>query len=227
MGDQVSGHWVYNAAKMCKEFVRDEQNNSSKASKTSGNDKSKPVFSDKNANGIVDKQDFTDDATLQLAIKRGIIGQSWSAVESTISQKLNSKNGTAVKTVKRYNEATKENYTAELNAKGQEARQIYYKADGSVDQYITFEYDKNGNPSRKVYCAADGTLQKVREYKDGVQVKYTDYNSDGTKALEASCNGNKITEMTEFSYNGKTITSTVYDADGKYKTSYINFKTTQ
>lgn len=35
------------------------------------------IFTDRNNNGIVDKEDFTDSATLKLAQENGLIGKTW------------------------------------------------------------------------------------------------------------------------------------------------------
>lgn len=219
MGSQgVSGHWVM-GADMVNHWVADKTDAQTTTTTSSTSTKKSSIFTDKNGNGIVDKDDFDDEKTAKLAVEKGVIGNSWDNVGDKMSTYLNSKNGMKNKTVTRYNSGTKEQYTADLDKSGREIRRTYYKSDGSVDQYVTLEYGKDGKVSSKTYCAPDGTLQEKREYSNDKQTRYSIYNADGKVKEEYKFNTDgKVSEKIEHSYK-KIAEGQYYDAKTVTKVS--------
>jgi len=182
MGSQVSGsggHWEM-GADLVSHWIPDSSDSKTTATTSTGTKKTKSsIFTDRNNNGIVDKNDFDDEKTAKLAVEKGVIGNSWDDVGDDMSTYLNSKNGMKQKSVKRHNSGTNEDYMADLDKNGREIRRTYYKTDGSVDQYVTLEYGKDGKVSSKTYCAPDGTLQEKRDYTNDILTRYSKYDSEG------------------------------------------------
>ena len=139
------------------------------------------IFSDKNNNGIVDKNDFDDEATAQLAFEKGLLGRSWDAVKDFIDKLLTTDATENLTKETRYDETTNENYQADIDSSGKEVRRTYYKSDGSIACIENIEYDENGNPAKSVWLDADGNLDSICILdKNGDETHETAFYSDGT-----------------------------------------------
>ena len=115
------------------------------------------IFSDKNNNGIVDKKDFDDEATAQLAFEKGLLGRSWDAVKDFIDKLLTTDATENLTKETRYSEIGTE-YLAEIDSSGKEVRRTYYKEDGTISKIINMEYDEDGKLVKEIYLDAEGNL---------------------------------------------------------------------
>ena len=179
------------------------------------------IFGDKNNNGIVDKNDFADEKTAQIAQEKGLIGRKWESVKESIAKLINTnakEKGLTSET--RYNEATKENYKADIK-NGQEIKRTYYKADGSIDEIINLDYDENGNISSKVSVNADGNLKHAYNYKDNEIDNFVGYDDKGNMNLYIEYENGKSVRAT--GYNDGYIVNEEYDANENLKNRTISY----
>ena len=175
---------------------------------------SSSIFGDKNNNGIIDKNDFADAKTAELANEKGLIGRTWESLNGTFEKLLNSnKPEEGLTREPRYNVDTQENYQADIKD-GLEIRRTYYKEDGSVDEILNRQFDENGNLTRNVSVDGEGNLRYATDVKDNKVVKYTEFKDDGTVNLEIEYDeAGKAVHAKEYK-DGYTAAED-YDADGK------------
>ena len=169
------------------------------------------IFSDKNNNGIVDKKDFDDEATAQLAFEKGLLGRSWDAVKDFIDKLLTTDATENLTQEIRYSEIGTE-YLADIDDSGKEVRRTYYNEDRrTVRRIMNMEYGEDGKLAKKILLDAEGDLAAnmppiIRyEYDNGKEVKRTYYEEDGTIS--------KIINM-EYDEDGKLVKEIYSDAEG-------------
>lgn len=172
------------------------------------------IFGDKNNNGLIDKNDFTDAKTAELANEKGLIGRTWDSMNGAFEKLLNSnKPEEGLTREPRFNVDTQEDYQADIKD-GLEIRRTYYKKDGSIDEILNRQFDENGNLTRNVSVDADGNLRYATDVKDNKVVKYTEFKDDGTVNLEINYDeAGKAVHAKEYK-DGYTAEED-YDADGK------------
>lgn len=154
------------------------------------------IFGDKNNNGVVDKEDFTDTKMAELADSKGLLGKTWDSVKDMIGGILGQPQPKPMSEASKNDKADMLNYLKEKN--------IDYKenADGSV------EYEFEGN-HEKLYWEGDNSISQS-SYKNSRTIE-SNYNfSDKTQNF-------KITDE-----NSGFRQETISDIDGSKKT--INYK---
>lgn len=141
---------------------------------------------DKNENFLLDAKDFKDEALLDFAKSKGLVGRTWDAALKYVKGVINTKNESVIEIKKdAYNEKSGEYYDSAIQ-NGREVSRTYYKtdADGNkvIDEIINLEYDSNGKIFRKIYLDADGNVKDVSHVSPDDETKVISriqYNKDG------------------------------------------------
>lgn len=147
------------------------------------------IFTDRNNNGIVDKEDFTDSATLKLVQENGLIGKTWESVKDKINKFLS---GSHVEPLGEAAQKEREANIAFLQKKG-----IDYKenADGSI------EYDLNGEKIKDSYNGNSFTNETL--YPDKSVSGFTiDFTTNELQESVVNADGNLRQEL-EFDSDNK------------------------
>lgn len=177
------------------------------------------IWSDKNNNGIVDKNDFSDKRMVRLAQEKGLLGRSWDSVKDTIGNLMTRDyEEEGVTSEFRFDKNTRESYVVDIKD-GREIRKTFLDGTANGGGVVNFYYDKNGKVVREVYTDAKGNLQKAYNIKNNEIVSVNSfYDEDGTIKEETKYAKGRPVQTIYYNDDFKQIIE--YDKAGEAKTAY-------
>ena len=197
-------------------------NNNPKKVENSGNETtSDSIFGDKNNNGIIDKNDFSDAKMAALAEARGLIGKSWDSLKETIDSILNKNQTTPISenAQKAKNSIIEYNKQNNIPYKENPDGSIEVEYNGTKEKY-TYSGDTelvevncpNGNNIEETYNYAEenGKLESavITSDNNGIRqvLKYDEAGVPAVQNYKKDENG-EFVETDDFMF-------TTYDNDG-------------